>query len=134
MDVELVVMALVANIEQYGLNLRIVDYAQHFCRFDLYRPLVKQMIMGAGKTTVVGPLLAMMLSDGSNLVIQVVPPALLDFTRNILRTTFSSVLQKQIYTFHCDRAYEVDAPWSLADAIVEVDQLMLSVSNASAGI
>jgi hypothetical protein len=43
--------------------------------------IVKQMIMGAGKTTVVGPLLGLMLADSKNLVIQVVPPALLDFTR-----------------------------------------------------
>ncbi|CUG86246.1 Hypothetical protein, putative, partial [Bodo saltans] len=71
--------------------------------------LVKQMIMGAGKTTVVGPLLGMMLADGDNLVVQVVPPSLLDFTRAVLRTTFSSVLQKQIFTFICDRSSEVDS-------------------------
>lgn len=71
--------------------------------------LVKQMIMGAGKTTVVGPLLGMMVANGSNLVVQVVPPALLDFTRAVLRTTFSSVLQKQIFTFICDRSSEVDS-------------------------
>ena len=31
------------------------------------------MIMGAGKTTVVGPLLALMLADGDSLVLSVVP-------------------------------------------------------------
>jgi hypothetical protein len=71
--------------------------------------IVKQMIMGAGKTTVVGPLLALMLADSKNLVIQVVPPALLDFTRSILRATFSCVIQKQIFCFICDRATEVDS-------------------------
>jgi hypothetical protein len=35
------------------------------------RSLVKQMIMGAGKTTTVGPLLALMLGDGKSLVVQV---------------------------------------------------------------
>ena len=71
--------------------------------------IVKQMIMGAGKTTVVGPLLGLMLANGSNLIVQVVPPALLDFTRTVLRSTFSSVLRKQIFTFVCDRSDEVDS-------------------------
>lgn len=38
-------------------------------------PLVKQMLMGGGKTTVVGPLLALMLGDGRTLVIQTMPQA-----------------------------------------------------------
>ena len=65
------------------------------------------MIMGAGKTTVVGPLLCLILGDGSNLVTQVVPPALLEFSRSVLRTTFSSIMQKRVYTLECDRASEV---------------------------
>eukprot|EP00760_Papus_ankaliazontas_P009215 PhM_4_TR13981/c0_g1_i1/m.81553 len=73
------------------------------------KSLVKQMIMGAGKTTVVGPLLALMLADGNTLVIQVVPAALLDFTRSVLRATFSSILQKQIFSFVCDRSSDVDS-------------------------
>lgn len=72
------------------------------------RSMVQQMIMGAGKTTVVGPLLAMMLANQKNLVIQVVPPALLDFSRSILRGTFSCVMQKQIFSFICDRNTDVD--------------------------
>ena len=35
---------------------------------------------------------------------QVVPPALLEFSRSILRTTFSSIMQKRVYTLECDRA------------------------------
>ncbi len=35
------------------------------------KSMVKQMIMGQGKTTVVGPLLALMLGDGQSLVCQV---------------------------------------------------------------
>lgn len=73
------------------------------------RSIVKQMIMGAGKTTVVGPILALMLANRQNLVIQVVPPALLDFTRSILRATFSCTIQKQIFCFNCDRSSEVDS-------------------------
>ena len=44
-------------------------------------PLVKQMLMGGGKTTVVGPLLALMLGDGERLVVQTMPPALLEQSR-----------------------------------------------------
>ena len=44
---------------------------------------VKQMIMGAGKTTVVAPLLALMLADGNSLVISAVPKALLEMSRKV---------------------------------------------------
>ncbi len=54
--------------------------------------VVKQMIMGAGKTTVVGPLLALMLADGKQLVTQVVPHALLEFSRSVMRSTFSCIV------------------------------------------
>eukprot|EP00756_Hemistasia_phaeocysticola_P010308 Hpha_TRINITY_DN15008_c2_g11::TRINITY_DN15008_c2_g11_i2::g.123952::m.123952 len=70
---------------------------------------VRQMIMGAGKTTVVGPLISLMAADGKRLVMQVMPPALLDFTRETLRKTFASTMAKQIYSFACDRQIEVDA-------------------------
>jgi hypothetical protein len=84
------------------------------------KSLVKQMIMGNGKTTVVGmmgkslstaisdllsagPLLSLMLGDGQNLVTQVVPPALLEFSRGIMRSTFSSIIYKRVYTLSFDR-------------------------------
>ena len=62
-----------------------------------------QMLMGAGKTTVVGPLLALMLGDGKKLVTQVVPRALWEFSCSVMRSRFSAVLQKQVYTFRYDR-------------------------------
>jgi hypothetical protein len=43
--------------------------------------------MGGGKTTVVSPLLTLILGDGKHLVLQVVPPALLEFSRGVLRST-----------------------------------------------
>ena len=70
------------------------------------KSLVKQMIMGAGKTTVVSPLLALMLADGDGLVMEVVPSPLLEFSRSVLRKIFSSVMHKRIYTFIFDRASE----------------------------
>ena len=71
--------------------------------------LVRQLIMGSGKTTVVSPLLCLMLGDKKKLVIEAVPPALLEFSRSILRTSFSSILQKRVYTFSFDRASTVTA-------------------------
>jgi len=68
------------------------------------KSIVKQMIMGAGKTTVVAPLLTLMFGDGKSLVMEVVPPALLEFSRSIMRSTFSTVMYKRVFTFHFDRA------------------------------
>lgn len=70
--------------------------------------IVKQMIMGASKTTVVGPLLCLLLADGESLVVQAVPPALLEFTRSVLRSTFSSIMQKCIFTLSFDRSCDPD--------------------------
>jgi hypothetical protein len=63
----------------------------------------QQMIMGAGKTTVVGPLLALCLADGASLVTQVMPTALLEMSRGVLRQIFTSILPKKIYTLQFDR-------------------------------
>ena len=69
---------------------------------------VWQMVMGAGKTTVVSPLLCMFLADGKQMVMQVMPNALLEFSRGVLRSTFSSIVHKRIYTFHYDRSTPCD--------------------------
>ena len=75
-----------------------------------------QMIMGAGKTTVIGPLLAMMLSGASPvsetpkqkgsaglLVMQCVPGALLAMSIDVMRTTFSTVVSKDVLTLKFKR-------------------------------
>lgn len=67
------------------------------------RSMCHQMIMGAGKTTVVTPLLALMLADGKSLVTQVVPHALLDFSRGVMREKFAAVVRKPIFTFSFSR-------------------------------
>lgn len=67
------------------------------------KSMCHQMIMGAGKTTVVAPLLAMILADGKSLVTQVVPHALLDFSRGVMREKFSAVVRKPIFTFTFSR-------------------------------
>jgi hypothetical protein len=66
---------------------------------------VKQMIMGAGKTTVVSPLICLMMAHGDYLVVQCVPPALLPMSSGVLRNTFANgIIRKRIFTFRCDRA------------------------------
>ena len=72
------------------------------------RPRVRQMIMGGGKTTVVAPLLALLLGDGSQLVVLTMPHALLEQSRATLRAAFSSVLTKTIILVQIERASEVD--------------------------
>lgn len=55
-----------------------------------------------------GPLLSLMLGDGRSLVTQVVPPALLEFSRSVMRSTFSSIMHKRIYTLSFDRTSTAD--------------------------
>ncbi|KAL3658013.1 hypothetical protein V7S43_017055 [Phytophthora oleae] len=70
---------------------------------------VQQMIMGAGKTTVVGPLLTYILADKEHLVTHVMPTALLEQSRQVLRSRFSNrVLRKRIFTFEFDRSISDD--------------------------
>lgn len=71
------------------------------------RSVCHQMIMGAGKTTVVGPLLAMILTNCKTLVFEVVPPALLEFSAGVLRERFSSNVRKPVFTFGFERYFDV---------------------------
>ena len=68
--------------------------------------------MGGGKTTVITPLLALLLGCPAQLVVQCVPSALLQMSRAMTRSTFSSVIIKAVYTFAIDRrssASQLDA-------------------------
>ena len=78
-------------------------------------PLVKQMLMGGGKTTVVGPLLALLLGDGETLVVQTMPPALLEQSKATLRATFSSIIRKRVFTLSFDRSSEMR--WATVDKL-----------------
>jgi hypothetical protein len=71
------------------------------------KSMCHQMIMGAGKTTVVAPLLALMLADGKSLVTQVVPHALLEMSRGVMREKFAAVVRKPVFTFTFDRSTPV---------------------------
>ena len=60
--------------------------------------------MGAGKTTCIAPLLALLLADGAQLVMLVAVSSLLSFTRSVLRGRFSSFISKPVYTFTFTRS------------------------------
>ena len=83
--------------QQYQLIRKFVDAARNG------KSLCHQMIMGAGKTTVVGPLLALLLGDGRTLITQIVPGALLEMSRSVMREKFSAVIHKSVFTFNFDR-------------------------------
>ena len=101
-------------------QVEMVDSFVASCRNGESR--VQQMIMGAGKTTVVGPLLALILADGKSLVTQVMPTALLEQSRNILRSRFSSIIIKRVYTVQFDRSCE--------DSVELVARLFSKLDNA----
>ena len=58
------------------------------------RSLCHQLIMGQGKTTVIAPLLAIMLADRAHLVISVVPMPLLPSARAVLRVRVRALLEQ----------------------------------------
>ena len=67
------------------------------------RSVCQQMLMGEGKTTVISPLLALLLGE-SNLVLQIVPSQLLAFALSVLRGVFGAgPLRKPVWTFAFDR-------------------------------
>jgi len=63
---------------------------------------VQQMVMAAGKTSVVTPLLALLLS-GTRFVTCVCPAELLNQSRLEIRKKYSSILKKSVVTFTCSR-------------------------------
>lgn len=54
----------------------------------------------------VGPLLTLILADGESLVTHVMPTALLEQSRNVLRERFSAIILKKVYTLTFDRGVE----------------------------
>jgi hypothetical protein len=81
------------------------------------QPLVKQMLMGGGKTTVVGPMLALMLGDGEMLVLQTMPQALLEQSKATLRATFSAIMRKRVFTLVFERSSELG--WGTVEKLIE---------------
>lgn len=59
--------------------------------------------------TVVAPLLALILCDGERLLTQVMPGALLEMTRAVMRQAFAVITPKAVYTFDFNRRSVIDA-------------------------
>eukprot|EP00965_Chrysotila_dentata_P249233 6208794-Pleurochrysis_carterae.AAC.1 len=88
--------------------------------------------MGEGKTTVIAPLLGLLLGDGSQLVLQIVPAPLLSFSLAVLRQCFSSApLLKSVWTFAFDRRTAVSAEL-LNKSLTAVSERALMVTTPSA--
>ena len=105
----------------YGIVQKYADgkhYVQPDPQFDLkptpfemkqldpfnVRPLAQQMLMGQGKTAVITPLLCLLLANGNQLPLVLLPDSLLPAGRDIVRSTFSMVILKRVYTLTCSRA------------------------------
>lgn len=68
------------------------------------RAQVQQLLMGAGKTTVVAPLLALLLATPKSLVMQVVPHQLLHFSQQVFRSRFCSPFcARPVHRLHMSR-------------------------------
>lgn len=66
------------------------------------------------------PLLVLLLANGSDMVVQVVPHALLEFTRTVMQERFSAVIKKGVLTFSFSR-YESISP-SLFSALIQAKE------------
>ena len=73
------------------------------------RSLCHQLLMGAGKTTVIAPLLTLILADGERLVTLLVPASLLHFAGSVLRSPLSALLRRAAFYFGFERGAPVDA-------------------------
>ncbi len=101
-DPRYLVFEFVWNVQLRKKQVEIVDDFVHCLASGQSK--VKQMIMGAGKTSVVAPLLALIVADGSSLVLSVVPKALVEMSRTRMRETFASIMVKRIYTLEFERS------------------------------
>jgi hypothetical protein len=101
-DPRYLVFEFVWNIQLRQKQVEIVNDFRNSLAHN--RSKVKQMIMGAGKTSVVAPLLALIVADGKSLVLSVVPKALVEMSRTRMRETFAVIMVKRIYTLDFDRS------------------------------
>ena len=104
-DPRYLVFEFVWNIQLRKKQVEIVNDFRHCLSNDTSK--IRQMIMGAGKTSVVAPLLALIVADGKSLVLSVVPKALVEMSRTRMRETFASIMVKRIYTLEFDRSTSI---------------------------
>jgi hypothetical protein len=81
---------------------------------------VQQMVMAAGKTSVITPLLALLLS-GDRFVTCVCPAELLNQSRSEIRKKFSSILKKKVVTFTFSRETSLEKLISMSSKLEEAE-------------
>lgn len=101
-DPRYLVFEFIWNIQLRKKQVKVINYFRASLADGVSK--VKQMIMGAGKTSVVAPLLALIVADGKSLVLSVVPKALVEMSRTRMRETFAVIMVKRIYTLEFDRS------------------------------
>eukprot|EP00929_Paragymnodinium_shiwhaense_P090478 TRINITY_DN50674_c0_g1_i1.p1 TRINITY_DN50674_c0_g1~~TRINITY_DN50674_c0_g1_i1.p1 ORF type:complete len:4578 (+),score=1022.66 TRINITY_DN50674_c0_g1_i1:184-13917(+) len=108
-DPRLLLFEVLINFNLRASQVKLLEkFSHHALR---KQSLCHQMIMGAGKTTCVAPLLAMILATGDTLVCSCMPAALLQMSRAVMIERFSSPLvSKFVLTFHfCRRSRATEA-------------------------
>jgi hypothetical protein len=120
-------------VSSFLLHKRQVELVEDFVtKANRGESSVQQMIMGAGKTTVISPLLALFLSNGQSLVTIVVPAALLEMSRTVLRKCFSNIITKRVYSFHIDRLSGIESKNPLPE--LRKLRVMLEIAKVQRGI
>ncbi|CAE7697283.1 unnamed protein product [Symbiodinium sp. CCMP2456] len=103
LDPRLLVFEFLCNIMLREGQVRLLGTFLH--RAAGGQSLCHQMIMGAGKTTVITPLLVLLLATSQRLVCACMPAALLEMSRAVLIERFSSpAMMKAVLTLQFDRA------------------------------
>lgn len=67
------------------------------------------MLMGQGKTAVITPLLCVLLADGTQVPLCVLPDSLMEAGRTIIQDTFTTAIHKRVFTFQCNRSTAAQA-------------------------
>eukprot|EP00439_Symbiodinium_sp_Y106_P063482 s1679_g9.t2 len=102
LDPRLLVFEFLCNILLREGQVRLLGTFLH--RAAGGQSLCHQMIMGAGKTTVITPLLVLLLANSQRLVCACMPAALLEMSRAVLIERFSSpAMMKAVLTLQFDR-------------------------------
>jgi len=97
--------------------------------------MVQQMLMGSGKSTVVAPMLSLLLSQPEKLVVQVVPESLLLATRDIMRSVFGCIWTRRVQVFRFDRTFDKLTDFQeLVRSVREARQLQSVVCTSPASI
>lgn len=94
---------------------QVVCVKQLVQRAEANESMIRQMIMGFGKSQVITPLVCLLLTRSKLMqkpgeersVLVMVPPQLLDMSREVLRAVLTWVLSTPIFTFECTRSRDL---------------------------